>query len=82
MKSAPEQTADASGVVRNTYVSSQLNARGSPKVPSLLLTVCACVSQVQAVSAYTNLYQAWQHVSWHCNIRNHCVLDAHRQSLC
>ena len=32
VKTAPEQTADKSGVVRNTYVSSQLNARGNSSV--------------------------------------------------
>ena len=31
-KSAPLQAADASGTVRNTFVSSQLNARGNPAV--------------------------------------------------
>ena len=34
-KSAPLQAADASGTVRNTFVSSQLNARGNPAVRAL-----------------------------------------------
>lgn len=34
-KSAPLQAADALGTVRNTFVSSQLNARGNPAVGAL-----------------------------------------------